>query len=218
MTGPIKVFFVDDHRLFTLGIQALIEEEHALEVIGEAHNADDAMKKMLISPPDVLVTDISLPIKSGFDLARMVVDKLPKVKILFLSMFEEQEYILKAIESGAKGYISKSARKLELVEAIKQLYSGATYFSSSITQNLQKSYVSQKEVTAIAESNSTTLLTNRETEILRMVAEGNTSREIGERLFISTRTVDNHRYNMIKKLQVKNTAGLIRLASEQKIL
>ena len=202
-----SVFIVDDHYMVIEGIRSLLQNEKSIEWSGHATNAASCLAFLQQHRPDVILMDINLPDKSGIDLCREVKEKYPSVFIVGLSTFNQQSFIEKMMDSGSSGYVLKNATKEELMEAIAQVAKGKMYLSDEASQTLRK----KTEHTGI-------VLTRREKEVLGLIAEGMTNNEIGDKLFISTTTVDTHRKNLLAKLEAKNTASLVRIASQLQLI
>jgi DNA-binding NarL/FixJ family response regulator len=204
-----RVYIVDDHAVVVEGIYSLLQKEKDIEMAGYAANADNCIQYFSTHTADVILMDISLPDMNGVDLCKLIKKDYPGIMVLALSTFNQGTYIRKMMESGASGYLLKNAGKQEIVEAIKAVTKGKTYFSFDAGQAL-KSHTEQQS--AIPP------LTKREKEVLVNVADGLTNAQIAEKLFISIDTVDTHRKNLHTKLNVNNTAMLIRFAIENKLL
>jgi DNA-binding NarL/FixJ family response regulator len=206
----IRVFIVDDHPVVIEGIHSLLQNEKGIEWAGHAMNAASCLGYFLNNTADVLLMDISMPGMDGIELCAVMREKYPGVFILGLSTFNQGVYIKKMMENGASGYILKNSSREELLKAIQTVNKGAIYFSGEAGDAL-------KEYQRSAGSQLPEL-TRREKEILGLIAEGYTNPQIAEKLFLSSLTVDSHRKNLLAKLEVKNTATLIRLAVERKLI
>ncbi len=205
----MKVAIVDDHKMFRQGVESMLQEHDDVSLAWGAANSAEAISHLDNDQPDVILMDISLGDESGITLTKSILGTYPNIKILGLSMHKEDNYIVNLLEVGAKGYLLKDAGAEEMVLAIKKVYDGDTYYSSHVTNVLMKHLTQGTKPTA---TGSQVKLTNRELEILKLIAEENSNPEIAEQLFISIRTVDTHRRNLLDKLQAKNTAGLVRYA------
>jgi DNA-binding NarL/FixJ family response regulator len=205
----IKVYIVEDHSVVIEGIYSLLQNEKGIEVCGYATNAQNCINYFVNHIADVILMDIGLPDMSGIDLCAIIKKKYPGIMVIALSTFNQGTYIKKMMEAGASGYLLKNTSKVEMLEAIKTVTEGKTYLSFEVGKELQLS----KE-----ESKNIPLLTKREKEILILIAEGLTNQQIKEKLFISIDTVDSHRKNLHTKLNVKNTAMLIRYAIEYRMI
>jgi len=205
----IKVYIVEDHSVVTEGIYSFLQNERSIEMVGNTCNAENCLQYFTTHVADVILMDIGLPDMSGIDLCALIKKKYPGIMIIALSSFQQGSYINKMIEAGASGYLLKNTGKQELLEAIKTVAAGKTYLSFEVGKEMQLN----KE-----EPNEFLLLTKREKQILKLIAEGFTNLQIAEKLFISIDTVDTHRKNLHHKLNVKNTATLIRFAVEHHLL
>jgi DNA-binding NarL/FixJ family response regulator len=206
----IRVFIVDDHPVIIEGIHSLLMNEADIEWAGQAMNGQSCLGFFINNQADVVLMDISMNGMDGIELCALMKEKYPHVMILGLSTFNQGLYIKKMMENGASGYILKNSSKEELIEAIHAVHGGSIYFSGEVGQAL-KDY--QKSST-----NVVPVLTGREKEILGLIAEGYTNPQIAEKIFLSQFTVDSHRKNLLAKLNVKNTATLIKFAVEHKLI
>jgi DNA-binding NarL/FixJ family response regulator len=206
----IRVFIVDDHPVVIEGIHSLLQHEKDIEWMGHAMNAQSCLGFFVNNTADVVLMDISMPDMGGIELCAVMKEKYPGIFILGLSTFNQGLYIKKMMENGASGYILKNTSKEELISAIHSIHEGGIFFNGEVGDAL----------TAYQKSSITDLpvLTRREKEILELIAEGYTNPQIAEKIFLSQFTVDTHRKNLLAKLNVKNTASLIRLAVEQKLI
>lgn len=206
----IRLFIVDDHPVVIEGIHSLLKNEKDIEWVGNAMNAQSCLGFFVNNTANIVLMDINLPDMSGVELCALMKDKYPGIFILGLSTFNQGLYIKKMIENGASGYILKNSSKEELLTAIHTVCDGGIYFSGEAGEALQQYQRTEKF--------SVPVLSRREKEVLELIAEGYTNPEIAEKLFISTFTVDSHRKNLIAKLNVKNTAMLVRFAVEHKLI
>lgn len=202
----IKTFIIDDHPMVIEGLRSLLSQLGFVHVSGTADNGDLAMEWLKENETDLILLDINLPDVSGVELCKTIRDKYPEIKILGISTFSDRSYISRMIANGASGYMIKNASSVEIAEAIKVVMSGKLYM------NLDMEYL-LKPSPAAAPADMPEL-TKREKEILGYIADGYTNNKIAEKLFISPSTVDTHRKNLLTKLNVNNTAALIRLAVE----
>jgi DNA-binding NarL/FixJ family response regulator len=206
----IRVFIVDDHPVVIEGIHALLMNENDIIWAGQAMNAPSCLGFFVNNTADVVLMDISMPGMDGVELCAVMKEKYPGIFILGLSTFNQGIYIKKMMENGASGYILKNSSREELIKAIHTVHEGGIYFSGEAGQALAEYQRSSK--------NELPVLTPREKEILELIAEGYTNPQIAEKIFLSQFTVDSHRKNLLAKLNVKNTASLIRLAVENKLI
>jgi DNA-binding NarL/FixJ family response regulator len=206
----IRVFIVDDHPVVIEGIHSLLHNEKDMEWAGQAMNAQSCLGFFVNNRADVVLMDISMPDIGGIELSAILKEKYPGIFILGLSTFNQGLYIKKMMENGASGYVLKNTSKEELIRAIRTVSEGGIFFNGEVGEAF----------TAYQKSSLATLpiLTNREKEILELIAEGYTNPQIAEKIFLSPFTVDTHRKNLLAKLNVRNTASLIRLAVEQKLI
>ncbi len=199
----VKLFITDDHYMIVEGIRSLLQFEKDIEWLGHAMTAASCMAFLQQQQPDVILMDINLPDKSGIDLCKEVKAKYPAIHIIGLSSFNQQSFIQKMMDNGASGYVLKNATREELKEAIETVIGGNNFLSPEAVTTILKN-----------EDSKIPVITRREKEVLLLIAEGLTNHEIGEKLFISTTTVDTHRKNLMAKFEVKNTASLIRMAAQ----
>lgn len=214
----IKIFLVDDHRLVRRGIKSLLNKYCDFEIIGEADSGEEALEKIQENTPEIVLMDVSLPGMNGFETAAKIRELIPEIKVLFLSMHNEAEYIIRSIKSGGNGYILKSAESDELINAIRNVISGEKYYGDEIAKIIFNSYNFETSQPKIIKNEKHIALTQREKEILRLVSDGYSAREIASMLFISPRTVETHRLRIMQKLEAHNTAELIKLAVLYKLI
>ena len=206
--SKIKVLVVDDHAMFRQGIRALLEGCENVEIVGEATEGREAIEKVLQLAPQVVLMDIAMPVMGGLEATRRIQKESPNTRVLVLTQYEDSEYILSLLRAGAKGYISKTATASELISAIRTVHQGESYLYPSATTTLIEEYLTRVG----GEKNEYERLSDREREILQLVAEGRTNREIADRLFISIKTVLRHRTNVMEKLGFHNRTELIKYA------
>lgn len=211
-----RIAIVDDHKMFRDGIAYILNSTEGYQVLWTADNRETTLEKFSSARPDVLLMDISLGEENGIDLTAEILGLDSDILILGLSMHHEEEYIIQMIEKGAKGYLLKDAGVEELMKALNKLVSGEYYYNEtvmrSLIQRVQKPSSQKMAVT------NDTKLTDREIEILKLVVEEMSNQEISETLYISPRTVESHKRNMISKLDVKNSIGLVKYALEHKLV
>ena len=208
MIGKIKVILVDDHQLIIDGLKSLMKNTAEIMVTGEANNGREALRLLDILNVDVVLMDIDMPVMNGIDALKEIKKGKPAIKVIILSMHEESGMIKNLLAIGADGYLLKSTSQDELISAIKKVANGNKYFSTEVTLSLLNGSQGNSQTS----KQPSEILTSREEEILKLIAEGFSNKEIGTQLFISHRTVDTHRTNLMKKLNTSNIAGLISYA------
>lgn len=215
---------VDDHSIVRDGIRLLLEQAEGLEIIDEASDGEEALEKLKNhqsdnTQPDLVLMDISLPGMSGIQTTQVITRLYKGVRVLMLSMHNNEDYILRSVEAGAYGYILKDSSSDEMVKAIRMIAGGDKYYSSPVASIILSGYMQQlKKGARQGRDVQPSRLSNKEKEILQFLVDGMSSREIAERLQLSVRTVDNHRANMMRRLQVRNAAELVKIAVEEKLI
>jgi len=204
----IKVLLADDHKIFRDGLRTLIEKE-GMEVVGEAENGRKAIKQTEKLVPNVIVMDVSMPDMNGIEATRKIIAGAPGVKVIALSMHSDRRFVLGMLEAGASGYLLKDCAFGELATAINQVLTGNTYLSPQIADVVVKGYLNKG---ADAAASGGAVLTSREREILQLIAEGLTAKEIAAHVFLSIKTIETHRRNIMQKLNMKSTADLTKYA------
>ncbi len=205
----IKVLLVDDHQIIIDGLKSLLKNSEEIVVVAEANNGREALPILDLLELDVVLMDIDMPVMNGIDTLKEIRKQGLAVKVIILSMHNEAGMIKSLINIGADGYLLKSSSQDEVINAIRKVAGGQQYFSTEVTLSLLKPNQNNHQ---------SEILTDRETEIIKLIAEGFSNKEIGDKLFISHRTVDTHRTNLMKKLNVSNIAGLISYAIKNGIV
>lgn len=208
----IRVILVDDHTLVRKGVRSAITADTNIEVIAEVATAEELLSVLPKNSVDLVITDISMPGMSGLDLCKTLNEEYPHAKVLILSMHKDPEYIVKAFEAGAMGYLTKDSDESEFHDAIRKISQGSKYLSPYVAEVLATQFVSKDP------HSSEEKLTTRESEVLSKIVLGQSNKQIAEDLFISARTVDTHRTNMMRKLKASNAAELVRKAMTQKLV
>ncbi len=216
MKDTIKVIVVDDHDLVRDGIKSLLAKVDQVKVVGEAGDFKELKSLLESCVPDLILLDINLPGVSGIDAVRMLKPEYPEVGFLMLSMYTNEEFVVNAVKAGASGYLPKNTTAGELRDAIFDINRGKVYFSKSISEKVFLEMMRRTRARVSEPENEE--LTKREKEILRAVVEGNTNRNIAEKLCISIRTVETHKTNILRKLGVSNTVELVKYAIKHKIV
>lgn len=210
MTKCIKLFIADDHQMFIDGVKALLENVNSIEIVGEATNGNDLILQLPSLEIDVVLLDIGMEGLNGIDTTKYIFENYPQIRTIALTMFDDVYHVKKMLKAGANGYILKNTSKHELIDAIKQVATGETYYSSQIEKFTQLD-INTEEESLIAK------LTNREIEIIRLITKSLTNKEIANQLFLSELTVNTHRKNAMHKLSIKNTAGLVKFALDNEL-
>ncbi len=210
MKNAIKVLVVDDHPVVRRGISACLARHQQMQVIGEASDGREALRLARELHPDIMLMDIDMPQMNGLAATEALRRELPAIKVLILSMHSNTEHVLRIIQSGARGFVLKEAPTAELVRAIETVNAGEAYFSSDVARVALNKYVQGNGAAA-----NTANLTPREREVLILIAEGMSNKEIGGQLSVSVRTVESHRENIMHKLNIHTVAGLTRYAITQ---
>jgi len=213
----IRILIADDHKMFRDGLKEILNKEKNIQIIDEAENGYEVLEKTENNNIDVVLMDIDMGGTNGIKATKGLLTKLPETKVLVLSMHSDSKYIMSMLEAGAKGYILKNAGKEEVIAAINTVASGDSYFSSQVSSKIIEKLYSKR--TAIEKlKNREIPLTPRELEVLKLIALEYSNPEIAEELFISIRTVETHKRNLLEKLGAKNTAGLVKYALSNKII
>ncbi|MGH7598545.1 MAG: response regulator [bacterium] len=211
----IRIVIADDHSIVRQGLRALFQSVPEFSIIGEAVNGEELMRLVASEQPDVVIVDISMPELNGIEATRLIKKNNSGARILILTIHEEEEYVCQMIRAGADGYVLKDADKDELFTAVRAVAGGGKFFAPKILKFMMDDFV---KPTLEPERPAQPHLTKRETEILRYIAEGLTSKGIAQKLFLSVRTVDTHRTNLMQKLNIHETAGLVRYAIQNGIV
>jgi DNA-binding NarL/FixJ family response regulator len=215
----IKVLIVDDHQIVRDGIGSILANENDIELIGSLASAAKALDFIKCSLPDVVIADLSMPNMSGIEFTQRLTETFPSIKVLILSMFSNEEYVIKAIQAGAKGYLPKQDSTTELLlEAIRIIYDGDEFYSPSISKVVMRNFVQNVKGTKAGETINKNQLTVREKEILKMYVEGFTNTEIAEKLNLSIYTVKTHKNNIMQKYNFKSTVEMIKFAIKNNIV
>ena len=209
----INILLADDHQIVRQGLQILLENEDNIHIVAEASNGKEVLRLIKKHPIDIILMDINMPEMDGISCTLKIKENHIGIKIIALSMYSEMGFLEKMFESGARGYLLKSCGKAELIDAIHKVYYGAQF----ITDELEELFVKHLKTRKDKES-STPRISKREKEILQLISEEHTTAQIAEELFISITTVETHRKNLLRKLGLKNTAGLMRFAFENSLV
>jgi DNA-binding NarL/FixJ family response regulator len=209
------ILLADDHPIVRQGLRALLESEPHFRLVGEAGDGIEAVRLAERLRPDVLITDMMMPGLNGLEVTRQVTKSVPKTRVIILSMYANDAYVFESLRNGASGYVLKDSQPSDLIEAVREVAAGRRYLSPPLSERALELYERKVES---APDDPYELLTTREREVLQMVAEGRTSVEIANRLFISPRTAEGHRANLMRKLGLQNHTDLVRFALKRGIL
>src|SRR5271169_5859111 len=211
-----RIMLADDHTLFRQGIRTLISAEADMEVVGEASNGGDAVEKATELRPDVVLMDVSMPGLSSFEATRQIRKGRPETKVLFLTMYDDEDYLAECMEAGASGYLLKDSPSEQLVSAIGEVHRGGSFLSPRMLSHLVDDFRSR--VRSATRQPRFNTLTRRELEILKFLAEGNSVKEIACTLDLSVKTIEAHKFNLMRKLDIHNKAQLVQYAIQKKII
>jgi DNA-binding NarL/FixJ family response regulator len=213
--GNIKVTIADDHEIFRDGLRAMLQKQPDILLVAEAANGKELIEQVISQEPDIVISDVKMPVMDGAAATRHLAEHYPHIGIIALTMFDEEDLIIDMLEAGARGYLLKNADKNEIIEAIKSVYQQQPYYcrhtSNKLAQMVAKSKFNPYKKSRKVE------FSDREKQIIALICEENTNKEIGEKIFISTRTVEGHRQKIMEKMDVKNTVGLVIYAIRNKI-
>jgi two-component system response regulator DegU len=214
----ISVVLADDHVLVRKGIKAMLESDTEIDVVGEANNGSEALEVAGELKPNILILDIRMPEMTGLEAAAQLNSYAPSTKAVILYMHDSEEYVLQALDSGAYGYLLKDTDKNEFVKALKQIHAGNKYFSGAVSNVLANRLLNTKIVSRPAPAEDPYGLTRREKEILRMVIDGQHNKQISESFGKSVRTIETHRFNIMKKLNVNNAIDMVNKAVKENLV
>jgi two-component system response regulator NreC len=214
--AQIRILLADDHNILRDGIRLLLERQPDFAVVGEAADGRETLQLAQEHAPDVVIMDIAMPNLNGIETTRRITEKNPHIGVVILSMHHDESYVIRALKAGARGYLLKDAMKAELIAAVQAVAQGRSYFSPKIRSLLQEDYVQVLERKGIDDSYE--LLTDREREVLQMVAEGKTNKEIANALNLSLYTVDTHRTHILQKLNLHSVPEIILYAVRKGII
>lgn len=210
----INIGIVDDHKIVRDGVKVMVEDHPGFDIICEAENGKEAIEQCSNHNVDVLIMDITMPVMDGIEATRVIKENHPDIKILALTMLSEDQHIRKMIKAGASGYILKNSGKQELIKAIESIIEGKHYFSNDATQAILQELVTP-DLNKVNDDD--VHITDREREVLKLIVNEFTNQEIADKLFVSVRTIDAHRRNLLQKTGAKNTAGLVKYALKNKL-
>jgi DNA-binding NarL/FixJ family response regulator len=212
----IRILVADDHDVVRAGLKSLLERQDDIEIVGEAADGRQLVRLAGELAPSIVLTDIAMPLLNGLDAAGQILRQNPDVKIIVLSMYEDEEFLVRALTAGVKGYLLKDAVQADLLRAVRAVATGRCFFSPAIAQALAEDYVRQLHQKGLEDSYG--LLTDREREILQLLAEGKSNKEVATILNVSPYTVETHRTHLMQKLNLHNTAEIVLYAVRKKIV
>ena len=215
--NKIKVLLAEDHTIVRKGLRSLLEKEIGIEVVGEAEDGREAVRKAEKLQPDVVVMDIAMPGLNGLEATLQIKKRFPEMKIIILTVHANEEYVLQTLRAGASGYLVKKAAPGDLIEAIQAVYKGDSFLSPSISKTVIDEYIRQTE-TKSERDIIYGKLTTREREVFQLIIEGHKNREIADLLYVSIKTVETHKAHIMDKLNVHSTAELIRYAMDKDLI
>ena len=214
--GKIRCLIADDHVLVRQGIRRLLQDEHDLEIVGEAGDAAEALKGVMELHPDIVLMDIGMPGFSSFEAARVIQSDFPRTRVIFLTMHEDQDYVMQGLQAGAAGYLLKDTPAAKLASVLRDVHQGGKFVSPEVLGGLLENGKLGIQQERPRPSRST--LTPRETEIMKLLAEGHTVRKIAGMLGLSLKTIEAHKFNLMRKLDIHNKAELVHCAIRKKLL
>jgi two-component system response regulator NreC len=220
MKDKTTVLLCDDHTLFREGIKAILRDEPSIEIVDEADNGREAVSKTLRLRPDIVLMDIAMPDLGGFEATRRILRSSPKTKVLILTMYEEEEVITRCLRAGAAGYVLKDAPRSHLIHAIDVVRKGGQYLSPRALKKVVNQHVKVPQLVKSSKSAATDYerLSDREREVLKLLADGLAPKEIAARLLLSVKTVDAHKTNMMRKLDLHDRSAVIKFAIQRKLI
>lgn len=210
MTKPIRIMIADDHTIVRQGLARLLEDQPDLKVVGEATDGRMAVERALVLKPDIVIMDIAMPLMNGIEASKRIRKELPKVKILILSMYSHEHYIHQLLETGISGYLLKESSGRDIINAIHTAMKDETFLSPTISKKVVDTYLSPRKTSSKEERFKQ--LSNREREVFQLIAEGHSTRQIADTLYVSVSTVKSHKANIMEKLGIGNPVQLIHFA------
>lgn len=218
MAETIKILVADDHMMFVDGIDSILKDEKDIEVVGRCYDGPSVIEFLKKDSADLVLLDVNLPEMNGIEVCKQVNKSFSGTKILAISMFNEESFVTEILNNGAEGYILKNTGREELLTAIRTVNDGKTYFSKDVTQTIMKSLMKSRKASNSSKSGFIPKISRREKEVLKLIVEEFTTQEIANELFISLKTVESHRSSLLAKMNARNTAGLVRITMENKLL
>jgi DNA-binding NarL/FixJ family response regulator len=214
--SKVRILLADDHELVRKGLRLLLERQADLEVVGEAGDGREAVRLAEQLTPDLVIMDIAMPQLNGLDAAAQILRREPRIQVIFLSMHSDEAYLARALNAGAKGYLLKDSAEADLLRAVETVAQGRPFFSPAITATLLEDYMRQLQQRGVQDTYD--LLTDREKEVLQLLAEGKSNKDVATLLNLSPYTVETHRTHIMQKLNLHNTAEIVLYAVRKKII
>jgi two-component system, NarL family, response regulator NreC len=214
--AQIRVLLADDHGLLRKGVRSVVAQDPAIVIVGEASDGSEAVRLAEELSPDVAIIDIAMPALNGLDAAALIARRERRIGVIVLTMYSDEEYLVRAVSAGVRGYLLKDSAEPDLIRAVKAVAAGNTFFSPAIADMLFEDYVLRLQRREVQDSYD--VLTDREKQVLQLLAEGRTNKEVATALSLGLSTVETHRMNMMKKLGLRNTAEIVLYAVRKKIL
>jgi len=214
--GPIRVVLADDHGLLRKGVRSVLSQDPEISIVGEASDGSEAVRLVEEVSPDVVVMDVAMPGLNGIDAAAQMTRRTKQLGIIMLTMYPDEEYLIRAVTAGVRGYLLKDSAEPDLIRAVKAVATGRTFFGAAIANTLIEDYVARLQRSDLRDSYD--LLTERERQVLQLLAEGKSNKDVAAILSLGLSTVESHRLNLMKKLGLHNTAELVLYAVRKKIL
>lgn len=214
--SPIRILLADDHGIVRKGLRLFLEQNPGLEVVGEAADGREAVRLAQECHPDIVIMDVSMPSLNGIEATAQIVKAQPQIGVIILSMHSDEGYLVRTLTAGAKGYLLKDSAETDLIRAIQAVVKGRPFFSPAIAKTLLEDFVRQLQQRGLQDSHD--LLTDREKEILQLLAEGKSNKDVANLLNVSVYTVETHRTNLMQKLNLHNTAEIVLYAVRKKII
>jgi len=214
--NSIRILLADDHDVVRKGLRYILQRQEGTDVIGEVRDGREAVRLAEKLQPDLVIMDIAMPLLSGIEATAQIVKSSPKIKVIMLSMHSDETYLVRILTAGAKGYLLKESTESDLIPAVKAVLQGKPYFSAQIAQTLLEDYMRQLQQRGLNDSYD--LLTDREREVLQLLAEGKSNKEVATLLNLSVYTIETHRTNLMQKLNLHNTAELVLYAVRKKLI
>ena len=211
MKDTIKVILADDHRIFRKGLKSLLSEKKNIEVLAEADNGDEALEAVKKYKPEIVVMDIAMPKMDGIEATRQIREQFPDTEVVILSMHAKKAYIDQVLKAGAKGYVLKDSDEENLLSAIDTVHNGGYYLDSPVADQVLSDYFRDKSKRELKKQSGP--LSERERQVLRLLAEGHSNQEVADTLYISRKTVENHRANIVRKTGIQGQVGLAKYAA-----